>query len=190
MRGTWKAMGNLFSRSSSSGTTLTQAAALYAENGAGFARSFYADVAARGVQVVDGNSVVRDLVADGHAAWGLTDTDDACSALLRGDPVDVIFPDQGLGQIGTLIVPNTVALVANGPHPEEGQDLIDFLLGSEAEALLVESGWIQIPSRALAGDVIPVCFAGADVRGMDTGLEDIYHNLAVAQDDLHAIFVH
>ena len=171
------------------GTTLTQAAALYAQNGVETSHAFYQDVADRGVQVVDGNSVVRDLVAGGHLAWGLTDTDDACSALLRGDPVDVIFPDQAVGGIGTLIIPNTVALVADGPHPAEGQALIDYLLSPEAEVQLVQLGWIQIPARSLSDDVVPACFAGTQVRGMPVGLEDIYHNLAAAQEDLHAIFV-
>jgi len=171
------------------GTTLTQAAALYADSGADVARTFYSDVVARGVQVVDGNSVVRDQVAGGQLAWGLTDTDDACGAILKGQPVDVIFPDQAPGQMGTLVIPNTVAQVAGGPNPAEAQALIDFLLSPEGEALMVELDWIQIPVHVMPEDVAPSCFAGEEVRGMRVGFEEIYDHLSAAQDDLHDLFV-
>lgn len=171
------------------GTTSTQAAALYAVNGADASSSFFQQVAERGVRVVDGNSVVRDMVASGQLAWGLTDTDDACVALQKGAPVQVIFPDQGEGQIGTLVIPNTVALVANAPHPENGQTLVDYLLSPEAEALMVKLGWIQIPARPLPEGVTPSCFADISVRGMSASFEEIYQHLAAAREDMQEIFV-
>lgn len=171
------------------GTASTQAAALYAVMGVDAARSFFQQVAERGVQVVDGNSVVRDMVADGQLAWGLTDSDDACYELQKGAPVKVVFPDQAEGQIGTLVIPNTVALIANAPHPENGQALVDYLLTPQAEALMVKLGWIQFPTRPLPQGLAPACFAGVSLRGMSPGLEEIYQYLAAAQADMQEIFV-
>ncbi len=171
------------------GTTSTQAAALYAQIGPEAGRTFYQQVAARGVQVVDGNSVVRDMVADGRLAWGLTDSDDACAELQKGTPVQVVFPDQAQGDIGTLVIPNTVALIANGPHPENGQALIDYLLTPNAEAQMVELGWIHFPVHPLPKGVAPACYAGVIPRLMRPDLEQIYQELATALADMQEIFI-
>ena len=73
------------------GTAATHAAAIYAALGPEAGRDFFKRLQARGVRVVDGNSVVRDLVASGQLIFGLTDTDDACSAIQKGAPVKMVF---------------------------------------------------------------------------------------------------
>ncbi len=171
------------------GTTSTEAAALYALLGADQARQFYQQVAQRGIRILDGNSVVRDQVASGQLAWGLTDTDDACGAIERGAPVKMIFPNQADGQPGTLMIPNTVARIAGGPNPESAQALIDYLLSPEVEARLVEMNWIQVPSRALPTTVKPACAVGSEVRGMQIAFDDIYQMLETARADLQVLFV-
>ncbi|MFN8421854.1 MAG: hypothetical protein U0470_00145 [Anaerolineae bacterium] len=66
------------------GTAATQAAALYAAWGADKAKAFYGDVAKKGVRIVDGNAVVRDLVMGlGRARVGRADTDDGCGLSRR-----------------------------------------------------------------------------------------------------------
>jgi len=172
------------------GTTATQAAAIFAVWGADKARAFYQRIADRGVRVVDGNGAVRDLVADGQLAFGLTDTDDACGALARGAPVRIVFPDQGDGQLGTLIIPNTVGLVAGAPHAESGQALIDYLVRAATEADLVRAGWSQVALRPLPADVTAsACVDVSGVRGMDVGLADIAAQIELAKTELAAIFV-
>ena len=109
------------------GTTSTHAAALYAYLGEDKARAFFEGLAERGVKVVDGNSVAKDLVAAGRLAFAMTDTDDACAAIKAGRPVTAVVPDQGDGGMGTLVIPNTIALVRGAPHPQEAQALIDYL---------------------------------------------------------------
>ena len=130
------------------GTTATHAAALYALWGEEKGRAFFKRLQQRGLLVVDGNSVVRDMVADGRLMWGLTDTDDAIGAVKKGQPVKIILPDQGQDDMGTLVIPYTVALVAGGPHPQKGKKLIDFLIGKEAETMLANSGFCQIRTYA------------------------------------------
>jgi hypothetical protein len=80
------------------GTASTQAAALYSCLGRERARAFFTSLNNRSVRVVDGNSVVRDLVADGQLAYGITDADDAGRAIESGRNVAIIIPDQGPGE--------------------------------------------------------------------------------------------
>jgi iron(III) transport system substrate-binding protein len=41
-----------------------------------------------------------------------------------------------------------VSLIANGPHPEEGRRLIDYLLSADVERQLARSEAVQIPVHA------------------------------------------
>src|SRR5205823_4866311 len=60
-----------------------------------------------------------------------------------GKPVAMIFPDaEG---IGTLFIPNTLAVVKGGPNPDGARRLVDFLLRPESEKRLAEGGGFQIP---------------------------------------------
>lgn len=167
------------------GTTATQAAALYARLGPDAALDFYTRLRARGARVVDGNSVVRDLVANGQLMLGLTDSDDACGAVSNGAPVQVIFPDQE--GIGTLIVIGTVGLVTGAPHPGEGRALVDELLSPEVERDLVLSGFSQIPLRPLT-DQLP-CLPANPLRIMTVGYQAIFEELGRSSRELTEVFV-
>jgi iron(III) transport system substrate-binding protein len=138
------------------GTTYTHAVAmLVADEAKG--RAFWSAVAARAgkgeVKTVPGNGAVMSLVADSKngVAWGLTDTDDARVAVERvekgGDPVAVVYPDQAEGRPGTVVIPNTLALVRGGPHPEAGARLLRWLASREVEARLAASPIASIPVR-------------------------------------------
>ena len=48
---------------------------------------------------------------------------------------------------GSLLIPNTVALIKNAPHPEEAKQLIDYLLSAEVEQKLAASDSRQLPLR-------------------------------------------
>lgn len=166
------------------GTTATQAAALYATRGAEPARAFYQALQSRGVRVVDGNSVVRDLVADGQLAFGLTDTDDAAEAIQRGAPVAIVSPDQQ-GD-GTLVIPGTVAMIAGSPHPNEAHALIDHLLSSATERELIQVGGCQASLRPGAANTAPA-FAG--LKAMRVPLQDVQAAMPQASEDLRRIFL-
>ena len=169
------------------GTAATQAAALYAQMGPEDARSFFAGLRDAGVRAVDGNSVVRDLVAGGQLAMGLTDTDDAIGAIERGAPVEMVFLDQGPGGMGTLIIPNTVAMIAGAAHPEEAEALLDYLLSEELEAELVDSGWLQLPLRSVP--VEQLYFDASSVKGMTVSWVEVYAYIEQAKKDMAEIFV-
>ena len=167
------------------GTTATQAAALYAALGREKGRAFFETLKQRNIRVVDGNSVVRDLVASGQLIAGLTDTDDACGALSNKAPVTIIFPDQD--GLGTLIIPNTVALIKNAPHTGNAQKLIDFLLSPRTENLLIESGWSHIALRPTS--IKPQFLDTAQVRGMAVQLKEVYEQLTTVKKDMAEIFI-
>ena len=88
--------------------------------------AFFRQLKANDVKIVDGNSVVRDLVARGEVKIGLTDTDDVNVAIEDGQPIAMVLPDAA--GLGVPVMPNMVSLIANAPHVEEGQRLIDYLL--------------------------------------------------------------
>ena len=169
------------------GTTATQVAALYAELGPENAAAFFTALNARGIRVVDGNSVVRDLVADGEIWFGLTDTDDSIGAIEDGAPVQMVFLDQGPDQMGTLMIPNTVAKVAGGPNSEEAEMFIDYLLSDETVSELVDVGWFQVTLREL--DVNQPYFDASSVKGMDVNYVEIYNYIEQAKSEMTEIFV-
>jgi iron(III) transport system substrate-binding protein len=127
------------------GTTATHVAALYVHLGKKEAEEYLRDLKANNVVVVDGNSVSRDLVVEGRLPLGFTDTDDVNVALQSGKPVGMIYPDKN--GIGTFLIPNTIALVKNAPHPEQGKKLIDYLLSKEVESKLAFCESAQMPLR-------------------------------------------
>lgn len=169
------------------GTTSNEAAALYAHLGAEAARDFYTRLKARGVQVLDGNSVVRDQVVSGQIWYGLTDTDDACVAVARGAPVRLVFPEQAAARPGTLVIPNTVGLVKGGPNPGPAARLLDYLLSPAVEQALAGADFTHIPilSRAAGAG----CLGQQEIRRLDLGLEEIYRWLEPAQADMREIFL-
>jgi iron(III) transport system substrate-binding protein len=134
------------------GTTRTHAVAMLVADEAR-ARAFWTGVAARAekgeVKTVPGNGAVMRMVSDAKngVAWGLTDTDDARAAILRGDPVAVVYPDQAEGKPGTVVIPNTVARVKGGPHPAAAERLLRWIVSRETERRLAASPIASIPVR-------------------------------------------
>ena len=128
------------------GSTSFHVAALYALAGDEKMDDFFRRLRANGVRIVPGNSVVRDLVARGEVKVGLTDTDDVNVAIEDGQPIGMVLPDRH--GLGVPVMPNMVSLIANGPHPDEGRKLIDYLLSADVERQLADSEAVQIPLHA------------------------------------------
>lgn len=131
------------------GTTATHAACLFSVLGERKARDFFKQLKKNEVRILSGNKQVAVAVAAGELAFGLTDTDDAIVALERGGPVTIVYPDTGPDELGTLFIPNTLAIIKNGPHPAEARQLIDFLLSPEVETALAQGPSAQIPLNPL-----------------------------------------
>lgn len=127
------------------GTTATHAAALFAIWGDDEAKTFFRALKENSVAILPGNATVRDLVARGEYAVGLTDTDDANGAVEDGYPVGWHLVDAEPGGLGALIIPNTVALIRGGPNPDAARKFIDFLLSEDVELALSRMRSLQIP---------------------------------------------
>ena len=84
-------------------------------------------------------------VGSGQLAFGLTDTDDAMGEIDAGSPVAIVYPDREPGELGTLFIPNTLAVIKGAPHPKEAEALADHLLSPEVEAALADGPSAQIP---------------------------------------------
>ena len=127
------------------GTTSMHAAALFGVLGDAKAQEFFDGITANKVKMLSSNGEVKRAVASGDYAFGLTDTDDAAGALQEGKPIGVVYPDaEGLG---TLLIPNAVVLIADGPNAENGKKFIDYVLSPEVEKALAEGDARQIPLR-------------------------------------------
>ena len=152
------------------GTTATHAACLFAVWGEAKARGFFAALKANGVQILAGNKDVARAVGAGQIAVGLTDTDDAVGELAAGSPVAIVYPDRRADQLGTLFLPNTLAVIKGAPHPRAAEALADDLLGPEVEAALARGPSAQIPlnPRVLAA---PRVETPRTVHAMDVDFE-------------------
>ena len=168
------------------GTTATHAAALFAHLGEAKAKEYFRQLKANEVMIVDGNASSRDRVADGTVPIGFTDTDDAFVAIKQGKPVDIFWPDKD--GMGTLLIPNTVALIKGGPNPEAGKKLIDFLLRPEVEEMLAHADSGQIPLRDTVKRPAHVPSLG-EVRAMDVDYERIADMMEPSGKFLQQLFV-
>jgi iron(III) transport system substrate-binding protein len=125
------------------GSTSFHAATLFVVLGDQRAEQYFRDLKANGVKIVDGNSVVRQLVSRGEVKVGWTDTDDVSVAKEAGEPVEMVYPDQQ--GLGAPVMPNMASLINGGPNAENGKKLIDYLLSTEVERMLAESEAVQMP---------------------------------------------
>ncbi|SEA79170.1 iron(III) transport system substrate-binding protein [Oribacterium sp. KHPX15] len=164
------------------GTTRTQAAAIYAAIGAEKGKEFFQKLKDSGVQVVDGNSVTKDMAAAGQVKIGYTDTDDAKEALEDGAPVEMCFTDQEEGGLGNLITPNTVAMIKGAPNEDNAKIFIDYIISLDMEKELIDMGFFDLSIRPDA----PV--EGLKVKGMNVNLVEVYDMLETASNDMQEIF--
>jgi len=128
------------------GTTSSHMALYYHLHGPQLFQLRFRNLLTNGMKLLPGNATVRDQVANGTLAYGLTDTDDVFAALDEDKPVRMAFVTHKGGEI--FVIPNTVALIANSPNPENGKLLIDYLLSEAVEEALARSRAHQIPVRA------------------------------------------
>jgi iron(III) transport system substrate-binding protein len=151
------------------GTTSFHATALFLALGDDKAKDFFRRLKANEIQILPSNGAVKDAVADGRVAWGLTDTDDVNEAIKDNKPVKSLFPDQN--GMGTPVMPNTVSLIAGAPHPDAARKLIDYLLSPETERRLAELA-VQMPLHP--GVVTPAGVTpAASIKAMDVDFAQV-----------------
>lgn len=154
------------------GTTASHVACLFAVLGPDKASEFFRTLKANDIRILGGNKQVAQAVAAGQIAFGLTDTDDAMIEVERAGAVTIVYPDRQSDQLGTLFIPNTLAMIKSCPHRAEAKRLIDFLLAPAIEEQLARGASAQIPLHPKAAatsrvetprtvKALPVDFAAA-----------------------------
>ena len=106
--------------------------------------AFFRALHANELKVLGGNSNVAQAVGDGTITLGLTDNDDVANVRAEGGKLNLKLPDQQDGQIGTLAIPTTVALVRGARQPELAKQLIDYLVSNDVEQQMLDAkyfGW-------------------------------------------------
>lgn len=175
------------------GTTLTHMAALFSVLGEQRARTYVGEIHRRNregkLHLLQGNGQVMRQVRDGQLAWGWTDTDDYNVAREAGAPVTVVYPDQD--GLGTLLIPNTVAILADAPRPDAARRFVDWLLTPEVERELAFSRAAQIPVRS---DVERPPHVGGSVAGkplvfMDVDFREVGAELVERHDEFKELFL-
>lgn len=130
------------------GTTLTHFTALQKALGDAEFNRLIDGMFANDVRFLGSNGATLNECAAGHVAFAFTDTDDYNEAHNLGKPVACVFPDQGEGKLGTMLIPNSVAVIKNAPHPEAARKLCDFILQRSTEAALAKGSGAQLPLRS------------------------------------------
>ncbi len=114
------------------GTTATQAACLFEVLGPEKAKEYYRALRANDIRIVSGNKQAAEGVGKGQFLVSVTDTDDAIAEVEAGRPVTIVFPDRAPNKdyprMGTLYIPNTVAVIKGAPNPAGARQMVDFLL--------------------------------------------------------------
>jgi len=169
----WK--GKIVMAKPNFGTSATQAACLFEVLGAEKAKQFYRGLKQNSIQIVPGNKQVAEGVSEGQFAAGITDTDDAIGEVTAGKPVAIIFPDRDApkeSRMGTLFIPNTVAIIRGSPNSAGARQLVDFLLSAEVETKLAEADSHQIPMNPQVQATLPKGFITRQTaKAMDVDFE-------------------
>jgi len=131
------------------GTPATHAAVIRQVKGEEAARQWFTEVAANAV-ILPTNRAVAMAVATGQVAWGLTDTDDAIIEKEDQRPVAIVYPDQATEDVGTLRIPNTVAILKHAAHPIAAAELVDYLVTPQTEDRLAMGESAQLPVSRFA----------------------------------------
>lgn len=183
------------------GTTLTHATALYEVMGEEWTRPFFNRVVAANeaetLNLPESNGQAMTLVKNGALAWAWTDTDDFNVARMQGAPVRRVYPDQAPGPgvlmaegqpVGTLLIPNSVMILRDAPHPENARRFVDWVLRREIEARLAASRSAQIPVRE---DVPRPDHVGriGDFRAMEVEYSQIGATIGARAGELGETFI-
>lgn len=123
--------------------------------------------------MVDGNSVVVKMVGKGEASIGLTDSDDIAEGQNNGLPIMLLPINEE-----TLLIPNTVAIIRNAPHPEAAERLFDFLQRPEIVERLISV-------KALEG----VSVATVSTHTLNPDWNSLLHDLEPVTTKLNQIFL-
>jgi iron(III) transport system substrate-binding protein len=117
-------------------TTVSWVAALVVVHGEAFTRKLVDDLIANGMAVLPTGSDVRQKVAAGEYAIGLTNSPAYWMQQADGAPVSFVYPDQRDEGLGTPVTIGAISIVTGTSHLDAAQAFVDYALSAEAMQLL------------------------------------------------------
>ena len=90
--------------------------------------------------IVDGNSVAARWVSQGKVEIGMTDSDDIAAEIREGERIHSLelFED-------SLLIPNTVAVLRQAPHPASAEKLFQYLQSNKVRDRLIAAEALEKP---------------------------------------------
>lgn len=163
-----------------SGTAATHLACLVTLWGDEQTRRFLRQLKENQVQLLPTERDVARAVARGAALFGLVDSDRAAMEQSSQLWLEIVYPDQGEGDPGTLFLPNTLSIVRDCPHPESAARLIDQLLSVRTATVMSKGAGALVPLNSKAKLTQPRVQAPPAVRPMTVDFEAALNNLDAA----------
>ncbi len=160
---------------------------------AGYFDAWFLGLAENHVRLLtNGNAGVVQAIASGEADIGMTDTDDVWAANARGADLGWVYPVHILDdpRAGTLVIPNTVAMIHGAANPEPARRLIAWLISADTERALASSDSRNIPIRpGLAAEFpliespqpLEIDFASAAAE-MEAAVKIVFQQIEIVKD--------
>lgn len=171
------------------GTTLTHFTVLAEMRGTPAALAWIRRAGDSGLRWGSGNADVMRNVARGDFDWCLTDTDDAAKAIEDGHPVAIRYLAQEGPGSGTLLIPNTVCVLAGAPHRDAAERFVNWLLRPETEAILAAATSRQIPLFAGVPTPPGVGMPGRDFQALAVNWDAVADALEAREQEFRALLV-
>ena len=115
----------------------------------GCAVAYYAARRGLDVTLVDTPKRGRATSASAGGLWPIGESVGLGCGVIFAKAMTAVRPDRdghpNYSRMGTLFIPNTVAMIKGCPNPDGAKKLIDFLLSPEIETKLAQSASRQIP---------------------------------------------
>lgn len=146
------------------GKPATHATCIFQQWGDAKAREFFLAVK-RNARILATDREVAHAVATGSLAFGLTNSSNAAVELAAGAPITIVYPDQAEGELGTLFIPSTIALLKSSSHAEAAEQLLKFTLSAEVAKRLASPPGAFTPIDG-GMPAVPGCKPVSDVRTM------------------------
>lgn len=122
--------------------------------------------------IVDGNSVVVKQVARGEAWIGLTDSDDVFTGQREGAPIAMLPINEE-----QFLIPNTVGVIRNAPHPANAQKLFEYLQRRE------------VAEKLVAANALESTAAPTQANTLKPDWDSLLHDLETTTKQLNDIFL-
>lgn len=132
----------------------------------------WTDRLSQNVKIYDDEKQVAAAVLRGDIHWAIVDSDVGIAIRDQNPFVRISFPDQTDGGFGTVLVPDTVSVIASAKNPKVAERLADFLVSDEVEARLTISDGASIPMNPSPKELSRL-LKGIDVRWAKVKFNDL-----------------